>query len=44
MGRLFTLILVLLLLGFIGLVGYAYLGDMAPDSADVKVPVVLDAD
>ena len=44
MGRLFTLVLVLLLLGFVGLVGYAYLADMAPDSADVKVPVVLNAD
>ena len=44
MGRLFVLVLVLLVLGFIGLVGYAYLVDMAPDSAEVKVPVVLNAD
>ena len=44
MRRLFTLILMLLMLGFIGLVGYAYLVDMAPDSAEVKVPGVLNAD
>ncbi len=44
MGRLIALVLVLVVLGFIGLVGYAYLVDMAPVSADVKVPVILNAD
>ena len=44
MGRLFRLLVVLVVLGFIGLVSYAYLVDMAPVSADVKVPVVLHAD
>lgn len=44
MGRLIWLVLVLVVLGFLALVGYAYLVDLAPDSADVKVPVVLHAD
>ena len=44
MGRVIKLLVVLVVLGFIGLVGYAYLVDMAPVSAEVKVPVVLNAD
>ncbi|MEI6097862.1 MAG: hypothetical protein WCS20_06095 [Alphaproteobacteria bacterium] len=44
MGRLFKLVLVLVALGFAGLVLYAYLADMAPVSAEVKVPVILNAD
>ena len=44
MGRLIKLVFVLVVLGFAGLVGYAYLGNMAPDSADVKVPVTLNVD
>lgn len=44
MGRLIKLVLVLVVLGFAGLVGYAYFGNMAPDSAEVKVPVTLNAD
>ena len=43
MGRLIRLLLVLLVLGFIALVGYAYLGNLAPVSTEVKVPVVLHA-
>jgi hypothetical protein len=43
-GRLFKLVLVLVVLGFAGLVGYAYLVDMAPTGAEVKVPVTLHAD
>jgi hypothetical protein len=35
---------VLVVLGFIGLTGYAYLGDLAPKQAEVKKPVVLNAD
>ena len=44
MGRVIRLLLVLVVLGFIGLVSYAYLVDMAPVGADVKIPVVLHAD
>ncbi len=41
---LFRLILLLILVGGIGLVGYAYLGDLAPDQSDVSQPVMLNAD
>jgi hypothetical protein len=44
MGRLIKAVVVLVVLGFAGLVGYAYIVDMAPESAEVKVPVVLHAD
>ncbi|EEW26024.1 hypothetical protein [Rhodobacter ferrooxidans] len=47
MGRiiklLFKLLLWLAVLGFIGLAGYAYLGDLTPDQAPVSLPVTLDA-
>ena len=36
-------IAILLVLGAIGLVGYAYLGDLSPDQRDVVAPVTLDA-
>jgi hypothetical protein len=35
-------VLVLAILGFLGLVGYAYLGDLTPDQTPVTKPVVLD--
>ncbi|WP_267138228.1 hypothetical protein [Anianabacter salinae] len=41
---LFRLILIALLFGGIGLVGYAYLGDLSPDQSDVTTPVILNAD
>jgi hypothetical protein len=44
MGRIIKLLLLLTIFGFIGLVGYAYLGDLTPDQDDVTKPVVLDAD
>ena len=44
MRRLFKAVLVLVPLGFLGLVGYAYLGDLTPQSAEVKVPVTLNVD
>lgn len=44
MGRVIKAVLVLGVLGFVALVGYAYLVDMAPVSAIVKVPVTLHAD
>ena len=43
-GRLFKAVLVLVVLGFAGLVGYAYLADLAPERAEIKVPVILNAD
>lgn len=42
--RLIKLVLVLVVLGFIGLSGYAYLGDLSPVQRDVTQPVTLDAD
>ncbi len=41
MGRIFKLLLVLAILGFIGLVGYAYVADLAPKTGTVTEPVVL---
>lgn len=43
MGRLIKALLVLAILGFAGLVGYAYLGNLSPDQTEVTKPVVLDA-
>lgn len=42
MRLIFKLILFLLVLGAIGLTGYAYLGDMTPEQTDVTEPVILD--
>ncbi|WP_256372958.1 hypothetical protein [Pseudoruegeria sp. HB172150] len=42
MRLIFKLILILLVLGAIGLTGYAYLGDMTPEQQDVSEPVILD--
>jgi hypothetical protein len=44
LGTLFKLILALIFLAAIGLVGYAYLGDLTPDTEDVRQPVTLDVD
>ena len=41
MGRIFKAVLVLALLGFVGLTGFAYLADLSPTQAEVKVPVTL---
>ncbi|WP_425050539.1 hypothetical protein [Psychromarinibacter sp. S121] len=42
MKTLFKLILILVVLGAIGLAGYAYLGDMSPTQEDISQPVILD--
>jgi hypothetical protein len=48
MGRLFKLLIFLVIVGFIGLVGYAYVGEYfganfsAPQS-ETRLPVTLDA-
>lgn len=45
MGRiLLKLVLFLVVIGALGVVGYAYLGDISPDQTDVSEPVNLDAD
>lgn len=43
MGRLIKLVMILAVLGFTGLVGFAYLGNYAPPAQQVKIPVVLNA-
>jgi hypothetical protein len=44
MVRIAKLLAVLAVLGGTGVAGYAYLGDMAPERTEVRVPVTLDAD
>lgn len=44
LSRIFKVLLFLLVLGFIGLTGYAYLGDLSPDQSEVRTPVTLDVD
>lgn len=46
MGKLIKLLIYLLILGFIGLVGYAYLGpffgvEFSPDQVETREPVTL---
>ena len=41
MGRLWKLLLILLVLGLIAFVGFAYLGDLTPSQEDVSEPVEL---
>ena len=43
MGRLFKFLLVLIVGGAIGVIGYGYLGDLSPEQDDRTVPVQLDA-
>lgn len=43
MGRIIKAGLVLGVIGFLGLTGYAYLGDLSPQQEEVRKPVVLDA-
>lgn len=49
MFRLFKLLIFLAIIGFIGLVGYAYVGEyfganFSPPQAETRVPVTLDAE
>ena len=44
MGRIFKAILVLAVVAFAGLAGYAYLADLSPPQAEVSKPVRLNAD
>jgi hypothetical protein len=43
MMRLIKFLLILGGLGLLGLIGFAYLGDLSPTQSDVKHPVTLDA-
>jgi hypothetical protein len=43
-GWLFRILAVLVLLGAVGLVGFAYLGDLAPVQERVRAPVMLPLD
>lgn len=42
MGRLFKFIFVLIVIGVLGVVGYAYLGDLSADQDEVSEPVEFD--
>lgn len=44
MGRIIKALILLIIFGFVGLTGYAYLGNLAPLQGEVKKPVVLNAD
>ena len=44
MGRIIKALLLLVILGFLGLTAYAYLGDLTPVQGEIKKPVVLNAD
>jgi cell division protein YceG involved in septum cleavage len=41
---LFRVVLVVAVLGFVGLAGYAYFGDLSPRTQQQSVTVTLDAD
>jgi hypothetical protein len=41
--RMAKLVLLLMFVGFIGLTGYAYFGDLSPEQREVTQPVTLDA-
>ncbi|SES20348.1 hypothetical protein SAMN04490244_10773 [Tranquillimonas rosea] len=43
MGRVFKLLLVLLVAAFVGLAGFAYLGNLSPEQVRIEAPVILDA-
>ena len=44
MGRIIKALIFLILVGFIGISIYAYVGDLSPTKTDVTKPVVLNAD
>ncbi len=44
MSRFWKAILMLLVLGLIGLVGFAYFGELTPERSDVSEPVTLDVE
>lgn len=44
MGRIIKLVLVLAVVGFVGLTGFAYVADLSPVAQEVTKPVTLHAD
>jgi predicted negative regulator of RcsB-dependent stress response len=42
MARLIKALVFLVVIAFLGLVGYAYLGDLSPDQSEMREPVQLD--
>ncbi|MEE9389407.1 MAG: hypothetical protein V3U96_12450 [Paracoccaceae bacterium] len=44
MGKLFKLVLFLVVMGFVGVIGFAYIGDLSPSQTDTRQPVVIDVD
>lgn len=44
MVRLLKLLVFLVVMGFVGLVGFAYLGDLDPAQTEVKESLTLDVD
>lgn len=42
--RLFVFLLFVLILGFLGLVGFAYLGDLSPDQSESREQVTIELD
>ena len=44
MGRLWKLLLFVIVLAILGFIGFAYLGDLSPSQSLVSEPVELDAD
>lgn len=44
MRRIIKFLFFLAVFGFIGLVGFAYLGNLTPETQEIQVPVTLDAE
>jgi hypothetical protein len=44
MVRLFKALVILAILGFVALTGYAYLGNYGPDPYEINQPVTLDVE
>ncbi len=44
MMRLIKVLLVMVILGLVGLTGYAYVADLSPAQTEVRQPVILNAD
>ncbi|WP_164738181.1 hypothetical protein [Frigidibacter oleivorans] len=41
MARIFKAVVILAVLGFVGLTGYAYLADLTPATTEMRKPVTL---
>ncbi|MGR3289686.1 MAG: hypothetical protein ACU0C9_00610 [Paracoccaceae bacterium] len=43
-GKLFKLVLFLIVVAFVGLIVFAYIGDLSPLQTDARQPVTLDVE